>query len=67
MPVPDAFNAADYFVDRHIRDGRGARIAIECGDERVTYAELADRTGRLGAGLRTRFDVRREERVLVDQ
>jgi len=65
MPVPDVFNAAEYFVDRHRPEGRGERIAIECGDERVSYAQLADRAGRFGEALRTRFGVRREERVLL--
>ena len=41
LGVPPVFNAATHFVDRHIRDGIGARVAIECGDERVTYAALA--------------------------
>ena len=30
--LPDEFNAAAYFVDRHITEGRGARVAIECGN-----------------------------------
>ena len=34
LGVPEAFNAAEYFVDRHVREGRGGKIAIECGDER---------------------------------
>jgi benzoate-CoA ligase family protein len=63
--IPDLFNAADYFVDRHLREGRSGRVAIECGDERVTYGQLADRVGRFGEALRTRFAVRQEERVLL--
>ena len=50
--LPATFNAADYFVDRHLREGRGDRIAIECGDERVTYAQLAERVGRPRSALR---------------
>jgi benzoate-CoA ligase len=65
MEVPDTFNAADHFVDRHIRDGRGGHVAIECGDARVTYTQLADRTARCGEALGARFGVRREERVLL--
>jgi benzoate-CoA ligase family protein len=63
--VPQAFNAADYFVDRHLREGRGGRIAIECEDQRVTYSQLSDRVNRLGNALRDTLDVRMEERVLV--
>jgi hypothetical protein len=29
--LPDEFNAASYFVDRHIKDGRADKVAIECG------------------------------------
>jgi benzoate-CoA ligase len=65
MQVPDTFNVADYFVDRHLREQRGDRVAIECGDERVTYHELAERVARFSAALVGRFGVRREERVLL--
>ena len=32
LGVPEVFNAAEYFVDRHVVEGRGGRVAIECGD-----------------------------------
>lgn len=63
--VPQAFNAAEYFVDRHLREGRGDRIAIECEDQRVSYSQLSDRVNRLGNALRETLDVRMEERVLL--
>jgi acyl-CoA synthetase (AMP-forming)/AMP-acid ligase II len=65
LGVPPAFNAATYFVDRHLGEGRGAAVAIECGDERVTYAELAERVNRVGRALRDVLDVRPEERVVL--
>jgi benzoate-CoA ligase family protein len=65
LGVPEIFNAATYFVDRHLLEGRGAAVAIECGDERVTYAELHERVNRFGSALRTRFEVRPEERVVL--
>ena len=40
-------------------------MAIECGDERVTYAELHERVNRFGSALRSRCDVRPEERVAL--
>src|SRR2546422_4669225 len=64
VTVSDSFNIADYLVDRHAREGRGDRTAILCGDESVTYGELADRSNRLANGLRA-LGVRREERVLL--
>ena len=65
LGVPAVFNAASYFVDRHLVEGRGAKTAIECGDERVSYAELAARVNRLGRALRDRLGVRSEERVAL--
>jgi benzoate-CoA ligase len=59
------FNAAEFFVDRHLQEGRGERIAIECNDERVNYAQLSERVNRFGAGLRDTLAVRMEERVLL--
>jgi len=61
----DVFNAAAYFVDRHVEEGRGAAIAIECGDRRVSYASLHEHVNRTGAALRHELDVRPEERVLL--
>ena len=63
--VPDMFNAATHFVDRHVREGRGASIAIECGDERVTHDALLDIVNRFGSALRDRLEVRPEERVML--
>src|ERR1700720_1822715 len=62
--VPDQFNVADYLVDRHVREGHGGRTAIVCGKESVTYVQVAERSNRVGSGLRSLSD-RREERVLL--
>src|SRR5207244_12364838 len=64
VSVPDRFNSADYLVDRHLREGRGGRTAIVCGDDAVTYAQVAERSNRVGNGLRS-LGVRREERVML--
>jgi len=53
VALPDRFNVADYLVDRHVREGRGERTAIIAGDESITYAQVADRSNRLGNGLRS--------------
>jgi benzoate-CoA ligase family protein len=65
IALPDTFNAATWFVDRNVQDGRGAKVAIECGDERVTYAQLLERVNRAGNVLRDRYKVRIEERILL--
>jgi benzoate-CoA ligase len=58
------FNAAVHFVDRHVEEGRGSRVAVECGGERVTYAQVHERVNRVGNALRG-LGVRAEERVLL--
>ena len=40
LGVPETFNVATWFVDRHVGEGRGERIAIECGDDRITYRDV---------------------------
>jgi len=62
IQLPDIFNVATHFVDRHISEGRGARIAFECGDERVSYGQLFERVNRAGNMLK-KLDVRQEERI----
>ena len=64
LDIPNSFNAAAYFVDRHLPEGRGDKVAFECGDERVTYRQLAERVNRAGNAL-TKLGVRREERVAL--
>ncbi len=62
--LPDPFNAATYFIDRHLHEGRGEKVAIEAGEARVTYRQLAEKVNRFGNGLR-QLGVRIEERVLL--
>jgi len=51
-------------VDRNIGEGRGTRIAVECGAERISYGQLLERTNRVGNAL-LGLGVHREERVLL--
>jgi benzoate-CoA ligase family protein len=64
LGIPQVFNAATYFVDRNVTLGRGANIAIECGDSRLTYADVQRNVNRCGNAL-LRLGVRPEERVLL--
>ncbi len=64
LGVPEFFNATTYFVDRHVAEGRGGEIAIECGEARITYGEVQQQVNRLGTALR-RLGVRGEQRVLL--
>jgi len=64
ITLPETFNVAAYFVDRNVLEGRGGRIAIESGDEQVSYRQLLERTNRTGNALR-QLGVRAEERVIL--
>ncbi|MGC8640466.1 MAG: benzoate-CoA ligase family protein [Isosphaeraceae bacterium] len=61
---PDLLNAAVILVDDHLARGRGAKPAIFCGEETVTYQQLHEAVNRFGNGLRE-LGVRREERVAL--
>lgn len=65
LGVPEQFNAATWFVDRHLAEGRGDNVAIECGDERVSYAALAERVNRCGSALRDACGVCPGDRVML--
>lgn len=55
--------ADDFLVDR-LREGRGGRVAVICGQERLTYAEVDTRAGRYAAAMQ-HAGVQREQRVFV--
>jgi benzoate-CoA ligase family protein len=61
--MSELFNAAHYFVDRHLEAGRGDRTAVVSGGRRLTYRDLRDRSAAFAAGLRA-LDVRPGERVV---
>lgn len=58
------FNAAVPFIDRHISEGRGTKIAIQTRDTAITYAELVANVNRCAAGL-VRLGLEPRDRVLM--
>jgi benzoate-CoA ligase family protein len=62
--MTDVFNTADYLVDRHLREGNGARTALVTPTRALTYEELSREVRQVAAGLRA-LGVRPEERVLM--
>jgi len=64
IELPRQFNVATHFIDRHMQEGRGDKVAIECGAERVTYKQLFERVNCMGNALR-KLGVRPEERVAL--
>ena len=45
------YNAAEWLLDRHVEGGRGDRVAIRCGGESMTYADLQADTFRVQQAL----------------
>jgi benzoate-CoA ligase family protein len=64
MAMTELHNAATWLVDRHVTEGRGANLAIVCGDDRLTYGDVQRQVWRAHNALRA-LDVRREERVIL--
>jgi benzoate-CoA ligase len=62
--VPEPFNLASYFVDRHATEGRGGKTAVIYEGRSYTYAEIAARVNQAGNALR-RAGVRPGDRVLI--
>lgn len=62
--LPDQYNLVDHFVDRHIREGRGDKVAIISGHRRVTYREIAELVNRVGNSL-LHLGLQQEQRVLL--
>ncbi|MEL7469803.1 MAG: benzoate-CoA ligase family protein [Pseudomonadota bacterium] len=62
--MPSNGNAALYFVDRHVREGRADKTAFIEGDRTLTYGALADQSARM-SGLLARNGLRQEDRVAM--
>jgi benzoate-CoA ligase family protein len=59
-----SYNAAAWLLDRHVSAGDGGRLALVCGDTRLTYAELQREVWRAQHALAS-LGVRRSERVAL--
>jgi benzoate-CoA ligase family protein len=62
--VPEPFNLATHFVDRHVVEGRGDRTALLVGSRTVSYASLARLVNQVGHVLLD-AGVRSGQRVLL--
>ncbi|WP_437691623.1 AMP-binding protein [Sorangium sp. So ce176] len=61
---PEDFNLADYYLFDRLREGLGDKVALLFGDQRHTYADVADKVRTLRAHLALE-DVAAEQRVLI--
>jgi benzoate-CoA ligase len=58
------YNAAAWLVDRHVEAGDGDRLAVVCGDQQLTYADLQRQLWRAQHALAT-LGLRRTERIVM--
>jgi benzoate-CoA ligase family protein len=58
------FNAAVPFIDRHLAEGRGGKVAIRSAAGEVTYAALAENVNRCGNALLA-LGIRRGDRLVL--
>ncbi len=63
LDLPERYNVAA-LLDANLEAGRADKVAIVCGEERLTYGELFARACAMGRGLRA-LGVRRKERVVL--
>ena len=61
--IPERYNVAT-LLDANLEFGRTNKVAIICGEERLTYGELFTRVCAMGRTLHA-LGLRREERVLL--
>ncbi|HKW41446.1 MAG TPA: benzoate-CoA ligase family protein [Gemmatimonadales bacterium] len=62
--IPPELNAAHWFVDRHVEEGRDRRLAIVYDQRRLSYGDVYAGTNRVGNALR-RLGVGMEQRVVL--
>jgi len=63
MSVPARFNAASFFIDRHVAEGRAEKVAFFHDGGSITYGALQELVNRAGNALLD-LGVRPEQRVL---
>jgi benzoate-CoA ligase family protein len=64
VTASDRLNAAEFFVDRHVVEGRGSRVVFRAAGGAMTYGELAERVSGAGHAL-TGLGVEIENRVVL--
>jgi benzoate-CoA ligase family protein len=63
LDVPERYNVGT-LLDANLAAGRAGKVAIVCGEERVTYGDLFARVCAMGRALRA-LGIRREDRVVL--
>lgn len=60
----DYFNAADYFIDRNIRQGRGHKVAIYTDHRNYTYNDIQKMVNKTANAMRE-LGLRVEDRIMI--
>ncbi len=64
LSIPEQFNVATYFVDRHLAEGRGDSLAILFAEQQLTYGQVAAQVNRAANAL-ARTGIGGGDRVLL--
>ncbi len=64
VKVPALFNAATYFVDRHLEEGRSTKTAIHYEGQEFSYGKAAEMVNRAGNAFRF-LGLELEQRVML--
>ena len=64
MSIPEKLNMADYFLDRHVREGREFKIAVYYKNGKYTYSQVQEMANRTG-NILLQLGVEMEDRVLI--
>ena len=64
VEIPDRFNAATFFIDRNVTEGRADRIAFLHEDRAVSYGRILELVNRVGNAL-LEIGLGRGERLLL--
>jgi benzoate-CoA ligase family protein len=60
----DSFNAAEYFVDRHLDEGRGDQVAVLSDEVELTYRQISELVNR-AANAVVEWGIGKDDRVLI--
>jgi benzoate-CoA ligase family protein len=64
LSLPETYNASTTFIDANLEAGWGNKTAILCGDQCLTYSDVAALVCRTGNALK-RLGVQMEQRVAI--
>jgi 2-aminobenzoate-CoA ligase len=65
LDYPPLLNCVDPLLDIHVREGRGARVAVRSLDESWTYADLQARVNRIANVLVGQYGIEPGNRVML--